>query len=83
MDCVTAQHAFNVLDCRWNLIREIIEYTGSIPNHERPRAIRKSMMMDQVVILGILRQLKRRMTMKERMEHRRVVKSWKFERRQS
>ncbi len=60
---------------RWNLIREIVEYIGSIPHHWSPRAIRKSTMMDHVVIFGILRQLTRRMVMQERMEHRRVVKS--------
>jgi hypothetical protein len=69
---------------RWNLSREIIEYTiGSIPHHGSPRAIRKSTRMDHVVILRIPRQLTRRMAMQERMEPRRVVKSWKFERRQS
>jgi hypothetical protein len=65
------------------LIREIVEYTGSIPHHGNPRAIRKSTKIDHVVILGILRQLMRRMAMQERMEHRKVVKAWKFERRQS
>jgi hypothetical protein len=68
---------------RWNLIREIAEHIGSTPHHGSPRAIRKSMMMDRVVILEIPRQLTRWMAMKEKMEHRRVVKSWKFERRQS
>jgi hypothetical protein len=66
---------------RWNLIRDIVEYTSSIFHHGSPRAIRKSTMMDHVIILGIPRQLTRRMAMQERMEHRRVVKSWKFERR--
>jgi hypothetical protein len=47
----------------WNLIREMVEYTGWIPHHGSPRAIRKSTMMDHVVILGILRQLTRRMAM--------------------
>jgi len=65
------------------LIREIIEYIGSTPHHGSPRAIRKSTIMDRVVILEIMRQLTRRMAMQERIEHRRVVKSWKFERRQS
>jgi hypothetical protein len=91
MEGVMAQRGLNVLDLqwaglwcsRWNLIREIVEYTGSISHHRSPRAIRKSTMVDCVILLGIPRQLMRRMAMQERMEHRRVVKSWKFERRQS
>jgi hypothetical protein len=65
------------------LIREIVEYIGSNPHHGSLRAIRKSTMMDHVVILRILRQLTKRMAMQERMENRRVVKSSKIERRQS
>jgi hypothetical protein len=68
---------------RSNLIRDIVEYIGSTAHHGSPRAIRKSRMMDRVVILGIPKQLARRMAMQERMEQRRVEKSWKFERRQS
>ncbi len=68
---------------RWNLIWAIVEYIGSSPYHGSPRGTWKSMMMDRVVILVILRQFMRMMEMQERMEHRRVVKSWKFERRQS